>query len=314
MSTRDRRRRPIAIAGLRGFDAAARHLSFTLAAKEMNLTQSSISRQVAALERQVGKPLFERRTRALELTPAGEALLRATRRALVEIDRTVTQIRGVETAPRVHVATYASFASLWLVPRLPDFQRAHPGVEIRIDAADRVVDIESEDVDMAIRWLRPAAPLPANTELVFEEEANAAVSPRLLESLGRPLRKPEQLNELPLLALDESVWNAADASWDRWCEHAGIAPLEGTGHLYFTYIDQSVQAAVRGQGAVIARTPFLDDFVASGDLVVPFPALKMATGCRYAVVINRQRAQLPHVQAFRDWVIAGFRSRPPRRT
>jgi DNA-binding MarR family transcriptional regulator len=142
ITQRTRRRRPIQLQALRGFESAARHLSFTLAAAELKLTQSSISRQVAALEDDVGMALFTRHTRALRLTPAGERLFSAVQQGLALIDRAVDEIRGGAGVRRVTVATYASFASLWLVPRLAEFQRLHRGIEIRIDAADRLVDLE----------------------------------------------------------------------------------------------------------------------------------------------------------------------------
>jgi LysR family transcriptional regulator, glycine cleavage system transcriptional activator len=311
---RPRRRRPIALAALRGFDAAARHLSFTLAAAELSLTQSSISRQIAALERQIGRPLFERRTRALELTAAGERLFAVARQALLAIDRTVDEIRGDGGTPRVTVTTYASFASLWLVPRLPDFQRAHAGIDIRIDASDRMVDLETDDVDLAIRWLRPGAPVPTDATLLQTEESTPALSPRLLAARGAPLRDPLELATLPILAMDETVPSAPYSSWARWCEYAGIAPFDGAARLYFTYVDQSVQAAVRGQGVALVRTPFVDDLVASGDLVTPFPRLRMPTGYRYFLIVNRKRAAVPHVAAFVDWVIDEFRRGPHRLT
>jgi DNA-binding transcriptional LysR family regulator len=308
------RRRPITLAALRGFEAAARHLSFTLAAAELNLTQSSISRQIAALERQIGKALFERRTRALELTAAGERLYAVVRQALQAVDRTVDEIRGDAGTPRVTVTTYASFASLWLVPRLADFQRRHPGIDIRIDASDRMVDLESDDVDIAIRWLRPGAPVPTDATLLRAEEASPALSPRLLAARGAPLREPAELATLPILAMDETVPSAPYSSWARWCEFAGIAPFDGVARLYFTYVDQSVQAAVRGQGVALVRTPFLDDLVASGDLVTPFPKLRLPTGYRYFLIVNRRRHAVPSVAAFRDWIIAEFERGPHRLT
>jgi len=307
-----RRPRPIALAGLRGFEAAARHLSFTLAAAELHLTQSSVSRQIAALERQIGKPLFVRRTRALELTPAGERLHAAVRGALVEIDRTVAQLRGTGAAPRVTIATYASFASLWLGPRLAAFQRDHPGIDIRIDAADQFVDLERSDVDVdvAIRLTRT----PAGDATLLEEEANAALSPRLLAALPGGLRTPQALGALPLIEPDDTLPSAHFTNFDAWCDANGLAPFSPPARLFFTYIDQSVQAAARGQGAAIVRTPFLDELVASGDLVVPFPQLRMRTGYRYSLLLNRDRADLPHVAAFRDWLAAEFRRGPVRRT
>ena len=261
-TTRPRSRlRPVGLAALRGFESAARLLSFTLAAGELNLTQSSISRQVSALERQIGKKLFTRRTRALELTDAGARLFATVKAALGSIDRTVGEIRGVGGPPRVTLTTYASFASLWLVPRLPDFQRAHPGIDIRIDASDRMVDINAEGLDIAIRWLPPGLSIPPDAHLVSEEETNVAVSPRLIASSGVELKSPADLDRMPLLAMDESVPSTPYSSWNRWCEYVGIAPLEGAARLYFTYVDQSVQAAVRGQGVALVRTPFLQSHI-----------------------------------------------------
>jgi LysR family transcriptional regulator, glycine cleavage system transcriptional activator len=309
--------RPITLASLRGFEAAARHLSFTLAATELNLTQSSISRQVAELERQVGRALFERRTRALELTDHGERLFRTVQQALATVDRTVDEIRGVGTSRRVSISTYASFASLWLVPRLSEFQRTHPGVDIRIDASDRMVDLESDGIDVVVRWLRPGAHVPNDAPVLLDEEMSPAMSPRLLaDTRARDivLREPADLAKVPLLAMDESVPSSPYSGWANWCEYAGIAPFEGATSLYFTFVDQCVQAAVRGQGVALVRTPFLDDLVASNDLVLPFPNLRMRTGYRYFLLTNRQRSSQPHVAAFTKWIVDEFERGPHRRT
>ncbi|HXF46338.1 MAG TPA: LysR substrate-binding domain-containing protein [Burkholderiaceae bacterium] len=309
-----RRRRPIALAALRGFEAAARRLSFTQAAAELNLTQSSISRQVAALERQVGKKLFVRRTRALELTAVGEQLLRAVQQALATIDRTVDEIRGASGPPRVALTTYASFASLWLVPRLAAFQRAHPEIEIRIDASDRFVDIEAEGMDFALRRSLPQRAPEAAVELVAEE-ITPAVSRALLERSSVSLTTPADLLRLPLLEVDDGSPVSSASAWSRWFEFAGVPPPAQqpvAGKLYFTFIDQTVQAAVRGQGVVLGRQPFLADLLAAGQLIAPFPHLRLRTGYAYYLIENRERRDLPHVALFRDWILEEF-ARGPRR-
>jgi DNA-binding transcriptional LysR family regulator len=114
--------------------------------------------------------------------------------------------------------------------------------------------------------------------------------------------------------MDETVPSAPYSGWARWCEFAAIAPFDGAARLYFTYVDQSVQAAVRGQGVALVRTPFLDDLVASGDLVIPFPKLRMRTGYRYFMIVNRQRGAVSHVKDFRDWIAAEFLRGPHRLT
>jgi DNA-binding transcriptional LysR family regulator len=308
-----RRRRPIGLAALRGFEASARLLSFTLAAEELSLTQSSISRQVAALERQLGRPLFVRRTRAIELTPAGGKLLHAAQQALGQIDRTVEAIRGDGHSNRITLATYASFASLWLVPRLAAFQREHPGIDIRIDASDRLVDLEAEGVDLAIRWTRPAR-VPRDALQLIAEEVTPAVSPLLLERSNIRLNEPKDLFQLPLLELDDAMPTSAASAWTRWFEFAGVRAAPPAPRLLFTFVDQSVQAAVRGQGVVLGRSPFLEDLTASGDLVTPFPKLRMATGYRYWLVEREATRDAPHVAAFRTWLKTEFERGPERQT
>jgi DNA-binding transcriptional LysR family regulator len=308
-SGRTRKRRPIQLAALRGFDAAARHLSFTLAADELALTQSSVSRQMSALERQVGKPLFVRKTRALELTAAGVRLQRAVRQALVGIDQTIDEIRGASGPTRMTLTTYASFASLWLVPRLATFQRAHPAIEIRIDAADRVVDIEAEDMDLAIRWSQ-AGSFAAGAVPLGEDVMAPAMSAKLLAT-APPLTDPGELARWPLMDFDDTVPGSMRVNWAHWFEFAGAGLVEpGAGRLVFSFVDQAVQAAVRGQGVALVRTPFLQDVVASGELVMPFPKLLMPTGYRHLLIVNPMRARLPHVALFCDWLIDEFKRIP----
>ena len=302
------RRRPVGLAPLRGFEAAARLLSFTLAADELKLTQSSISRQIAALEHQVGKALFVRRTRALELTAAGTQLQQAVRQALNAVDLCVDEIRGAGSQQRVTLTTYASFASLWLAPRLAQFQREHPGIEIRLDASDRAVNLQAEDVDLAIRWMAPGPPPPGAMVLV-EDMVTAAISPRLLPAT--PLRSPAELARWPLLDLDEVVRGAQLLNWATWFDFAGVGRVEpAAGRLVFSFVDQAVHAAVRGQGVALVRSPFLQDYVASGDLVMPFPGLLMPSGYRHVLIRHPQASRRPQVAAFLDWLLEQFRQAP----
>ena len=302
------KRRPIGLAALRGFEAAARRLSFTDAAAELKLTQSSISRQIATLEQQVGKALFVRKTRALLLTPAGLQLQQAVQPALTGIDRSVDAIRGVGGAQRVTLSTYASFASLWLVPRLALFQRLHPHIEIRLDASDRVVDLRAEDVDLAIRWV-PEGRLSANATLLIDDVLAPVISPRLLQ--GRRLQQQAELAQWPLLDLDDAVPGAVALNWDTWVDFAKAGPVQpAAGRLVFSFVDQAVQAAVRGQGVALVRSPFLQDCLASGDLVMPFPELRMPAGYRHVLILSPEVARRPHVEEFVAWLNEQFALAP----
>ncbi|MEO7852142.1 MAG: LysR substrate-binding domain-containing protein [Rubrivivax sp.] len=303
-----RKRRPIGLAALRGFDSAARLLSFTEAAVELSLTQSSISRQIAALEQQLGKPLFVRKTRALLLTAAGALLQQTVQQSLKAIDRSVEDIRGAGGARRLNLSTYASFASLWLVPRLALFQREHPNIEIRLDASDRVVDLQADDVDVAIRWVPDNRMQPGATVLI-DDVFTPAMSPRLLQ--GKLLTSPAELAQWPLLDLDEGVPGARRLNWQTWFDFAGVDEVEpAAGRLVFSFVDQAVQAAIRGQGVALLRSPFLQDCVANGDLVMPFGRLRMPAGYRHVLVVNPAGQRKPHVEAFIAWLSEQFRQAP----
>lgn len=302
------RRRPIGLAGLRGFAAAARHLSFTSAAQELNLTQSAISRQVAALEREIGHKLFVRKTRALELTEAGARLFRVARDGIAALDHCVDQIRGTVAAPRVTLTTYSSLASMWLVPRLASFQREHPSVEIRIEASDRFVDLQAEGVDLALRRCRPTA-VPPGAAVLLEEEATPVLSPALRRRVGGRCSAPADLLRMPLIDLDSRVpWDPD--SWESWFALAGVDATRAarSGMLFVGYSDQSVQAAARGQGVALVPSTFYADLVVQGQLLAPFASVRLKTGYSLVLVENSGARARPEVVLLRDWLLGQFRS------
>jgi len=312
---RPARRRPIGLAALRGFESAARHLSFTLAAAELHLTQSAISRQVAALETDVGHRLFIRKTRALALTPAGDRLLRSARQAVSTVDRAVDEIRGQSAAPRVVVTTYPSFASLWLVPRLAAFQREHPGIEIRIDADGRRVDLEAEGADIALRRC-PPRDAPPHAFQLLDEDVTPALSTELLNRFGERLQSPAQLARMPLIEIEDDLPSETSGTWSHWFEYAGVeSDIEANAPvMVVTFIDQSMQAAARGQGVVLARRPFREDMVAAGQLMVPFPGIRAPTGYGMYLIVNQVSRGRKAVAALRDWLLQEFARAPAHLT
>jgi len=312
-SRRSARKRPIGLAALRGFESAARHLSFTRAAAELHLTQSALSRQVAALESDVGQRLFVRKTRALALTPAGERLARSTRQALSTVDRAVDEIRGQTGSPRVAMTTYPSFASLWLVPRLAAFQREHPDIEIRIDAQGRRLDLEAEGIDLALRRCRPQD-APGDAVRLLDEDVTPALSPELLNRFGGRLQSPAELLRLPRIEIEDDLPGNNLATWARWFEQAGVDTDGGAGSvMVVAYIDQSMQAAARGQGAVLAYHPFREEMVASGQLMVPFPDIRVATGYAMFLIANRVSRGRGAVAQLHAWLNDQFEQGPARR-
>lgn len=295
-----RNRRPLALAALRGFDAAARHLSFTLAGEELHLAQSSVSRQIQSIETELGRPLFIRKTRSLALTPAGQRLARTSRAALADIDRLVEELRGQGARRRVSVTTYASFASLWLLPRLSDFSATQPEVDIRIDASDALVDLDADGMDVAIRVCRTDQ-APHDAIRLMDEEFLPALATKHAERIG-PIRSAADLARLTLIVMEDSSGVTLENTWEKWFHLAGVrAPLDAP-RLVFNFVDQAMQAAVRGQGVVLARTPLLQDFVDRGELVTPIP-ISMRSRYRYFLVTNPATREEPHVRAFGEWLL-----------
>jgi LysR family glycine cleavage system transcriptional activator len=138
--------------GLRAFEAAARHLSFTKAADELNVTQAAISHQIRGLEERLGVQLFIRRNRALLLSESGQAYLPALREAFDTIANATEKLQRRDEGGPLLVSTTASFATKWLVPRLATFQQLHPGIEVQISTGVGLVDFQRDTVDVAIRW------------------------------------------------------------------------------------------------------------------------------------------------------------------
>lgn len=191
------RTRPVATGHWRAFLAVARHLNFRAAADELALTQSAVSRQIQALEEEVGVALFLRHTRAVELTSAGAQLQRAVAPALERMDAAVRQVRQTAGRRSVAITTWASFASMWLIPRMEEFQRDNPGIDIRIDASDVPVDLETSDVDLALRYTLPGPGTQGGLRL-FGEQLAVVASPWLLKS-GKPLRTPADVAQFTLI-------------------------------------------------------------------------------------------------------------------
>ena len=186
---------------LRGFEAAGRRLSFTLAAQELFLTQSALSRQIKALEVALGMALFERRHRALVLTAAGAAFHRDVTEALDSFVAAAERMRGAIRSPGLTLSTTVSFASLWVIPRLATFRERQPDVEVYVSADDRVVDLARGDVDIAVRYL-PDSTAPESAIRLFGERMTPVASPKITHGAS-PLRTPADLKQQVLLHLDD---------------------------------------------------------------------------------------------------------------
>lgn len=295
------RQRPLSIGSLRAFEAVARLASFSAAAEELRLTQPAVSRQIRNLEDELGAPLFSRGTRHVELTSAGATLLRAVAPLLDRLDASVRQIRATHGRRHVSVTTFASFASLWLLPRLAEFQRQHPEIDIRISANDGFASTDDPELDLALRYCHPDD-APAGSDLLFGEVLSPVANPAL------DIRQAQDLSRHTLIEQADHQPSAEYLSWRRWLREKATSGIEPRGWIYLNYNNQQIQAALSGQGVALGRLALISDALAHGELVEPFgPAGRLDSPFSYWLIRWPSPAHeqpRPEVQAFADWLLA----------
>lgn len=297
------RRRPLHVGPLRAFEAVARLSGFRAAGDELHLTQPAISRQIRSLEDELGTRLFLRGTRHVELTTAGAALLRTVEPWLARLDASVQQIRSQGARQRVTVTTFASFASLWLLPRLQEFQREHPGVDIRISAQDALADFDDFEIDLALRHCHPEAASPGAVPM-FGEVVAPVASPALRDARGRPLRAPADLKGHTLLEEEDTLPSAEFRSWRHWLAQRAPAGLEPRGWVVVDYHHQQIQAALAGQGVALARLALVQESLQRGELVEPFGAAgRITSPFSYWLVRWPSWRDTPELRAFEQWLL-----------
>jgi DNA-binding transcriptional LysR family regulator len=286
---------------LNGFEAAARLLSFTKAGEELHLTQSAVSRQIQELEQQLGVPLFQRRHRSLVLTDAGQQLFSAAAQVLATMRTVTDRVRASSGARRVlSVTTMASFASLWLVPRLAGFARSHPNIDVRIATEPRMQDLERDGLDVGIRYCTDEIAGP-NAIRLFGERVLPVCSPALAADPERPLREPADLRHHVLLQYDDPEGYAPWLNWKSWLELFGLADLRPAGSILLSGYEHIIPAAIAGQGVALGRSPLVRELIAAGTLVAPFPRTSESTRAYFAVV-SANAAGRAEVDGFVEWL------------
>jgi len=258
---------------LRAFESAARHMSFKLAAEELSVTQAAVSHQIKSLEDYLGKPLFIRLNRALELTSEGKRYFPEVRKAFDNLRAATERLLDDSVSGPLTVSVLPSFATRWLVPRLGRFSRQHPDIDLYISPDRNLTDYSRSSVDVGIRYGRKRTdPGDLHSELIIQDEMFPVCSPQLLDQHG-PLQTPQQLAALPLLH-DED-----DREWGHWFSDAGVE-AEHTADINRgpVFIDASmmIQAAVDGLGVALARTSLVAGELESGRLIRVFDRVLMS--------------------------------------
>ena len=289
--------------GLRAFEAAARHLSFTNAASELNVTQTAISHQIRRLEEELGMPLFVRQNRALALTPHAKAYLPGVRAAFNDLRLATDRLLRRDDDHVLTVSTLASLAAKWLLPRLSKFQESHPGIDVRITTSTGLVDFRSGDVDAAIRYGRGNWS-GLRADWLMADELFPVCSPALLKS-GKPLRCPEDLANWTLLHSSGGY----DDDWRLWLTAAGLpADISKQPGLSFDLILMTVQAAIDGYGVAMGRTSYVEADIASGRLVVPFK-ITLPADAGFYLVSPEGKTDPPKLVSFRQWLQASVQNK-----
>jgi LysR family glycine cleavage system transcriptional activator len=283
--------------GLRTFEAAARFLSFTQAAAELNVTQTAVSHQIRRLEDQLGINLFIRHNRALSLTREAEDYLTSVHAAFEDLRRATARLCRPEHDGRLTVSTTASLATKWLVSRVAAFQDANPGMEVRITTSTHLVDFRREEVDIAVRYGRGHWP-GMRAHWLMAERLFPVCSPTLLKGV-EPLSQPADLARHTLLHTTVSR-----DDWGLWLTAAGLPhSIAARRGLTFDLGFLAVQAAVDGLGVALGRLHMVEADIAAGRLVAPFDTV-LPQDAGYYVVTPEATADTPKLARFRDWLIA----------
>lgn len=245
---------------IRGFVAVGRRMSITIAAEDLHLTQSAVSRQVRTLEEMLGVKLLVRGHRSISLTEEGERLFRCGDEAIKKIQVAIGIIQVGLAARPVTIASSIGVAGLWLLPRLNNFLRQYPNADVRISASNELSDLSSEELDLAIRYCRPEAVHHEAIRLFGE-----TVAPVAHPSLGlTALQTPGDLEAQVLLEFDDDYrpW----LRWNEWLAKQGWENVRPKSFIRFNQYDQTIQAAVAGQGIALGRLELIELALADGRL------------------------------------------------
>jgi len=246
---------------IRGFVAVGRRMSMTLAAEDLCLTQSAVSRQIHALEEKLGVKLLVRGHRSIAFTPEGERLFRSADGALQQLQDVMGEIRTAGSLRPVLLSASVGFTGLWLLPRLSRLQKLHPNIDVRVSANNRISDLRNEGIDLAIRYTTEAL-APIGAHRLFGETMVPVAHPSL--GIGR-LSSARALSELTLLEFDDPRYPWL--RWRDWLEARGWGEARPRGILHFNQYDLVIQAAVAGQGLALGRLGLIQPLIDEGRLV-----------------------------------------------
>lgn len=285
------------------FEAAARHLNFTRAANEVGLTPAAVSHQIKEIEDQLGVALFTRTSRSVQLTPAGLVMLEATTEALENLRRAVGRARKAARGQALlRVSADPTFTAKWLMPRVENFRKAHPLLELRFDASGLVRDFDRDDIDIAIRFGSGKYP-GLRAVRMFENVIVPVCSPQLLRS-SKPLTEPRDLLQHTLVHIDWKWQGNTWPNWQMWMAAAGVEDFDASRCIVFDDTTQVIQMAMFGGAVALADFAMVASDLSEGRLVRPFElGISLPPEFAYFIVYPEAAADDPRIVAFRDWAL-----------
>jgi LysR family glycine cleavage system transcriptional activator len=282
------------------FEAAARHLSFTLAARELNVTQGAISRQIRVLEDYLGTPLFVRSTREINLTTTGSQYYESVRATLQQIVHATAGVRHWRGAQQVTVITTTAMASLWLLPLVSEFQRQNEEIDLRIITNDKVDDFSRQDCDLALYYCSTP---PQNMKVtpLFSGEIFPVCSPAFLAQHPQ-ISDLDQLGSCTWLWLEDPRrdW----IGWKEWFERLGHVAPEPRRRIDINSYSMLIQSALAGQGIALAWSSLLGNYLQTGELVRPTQATLMTDAQFFLLEPQGRAPNRQSVSRFREWLMA----------
>jgi LysR family glycine cleavage system transcriptional activator len=280
---------------LRTFESVARLNSFTLAAQELNVTQSAASRMVRSLEEYLDLPLFTRRSRIIELTDNGRFYAKAISDALTLLEASTTEIMTTRAgAGTLTIGILPTFGTKWLLPRLTSFRQLHPHLTLNITSSDGDLDFRKHQIDVAVRFGFGNWP-DAVAEPLISEELQVVCSPRIMDG-PYPLVDYDMLRRHDLL-----IHSTRPNAWDHWFRSTGVDASRMRWGLRLEHFFMVLQAAISGLGVALLPTFLVADQIKSGNLVAPF-SVRVGGPGGYYLVTPSSKADLPRVKAFRQWM------------
>jgi len=285
---------------LRVLEAAVRHENYTKAAGELNLTHSAVSHQIHALEENLGTRLLERAGRQMRATDLGRQLALDVRATLDTLAAAVERIRGNDSSNAITISCLPSFASAWLVLKIGRFLDRYPNIDLRLESSTSLADFRNDGVDIAIRFGTGNYD-GLVSEKLFDDEVFPTMSPKLRRSSR--VRVPADLARVPLLRIRSQPWTP-------WLEAAGVNIPEPRRGPVFNDSELALQAAIQGQGAVLARGSLAVQRLRNGTLVAPFKQRIPSLQTCY-LVYPKHHVSRPAVKLFREWLLEELHASPP---